>query len=52
MAIKAVSGKCRIVITVPEAECREYEAIARDTGTTVTDVVRMKLKGFEPRRAA
>lgn len=53
MAVKAVNGKVRTNILLPEALFRSIEQIAEETGLTVSDVIRLKLTGFEtPRRAA
>lgn len=45
-------GKVRTVIALPEAGFRKLEAEAKEMGITVTHLCRMKLLGFEPRRAA
>lgn len=53
MAFKAVNGKVRTVILLPEEVFREFERVASESGLTVSDVIRLKLTGFEaPRRAA
>jgi len=39
-------------LILPEAEYKALEQIATETGLKVLDVIRLKLKGFEPRRAA
>jgi hypothetical protein len=52
MASKSVNGKCRAVVLLPEAEFRDLEQQAEAAGLTVSQVIRMKLKGLEPRRAA
>lgn len=49
---KVTNGKVRIWALLPEAEFRAIEALAAESGLTVSDIVRLKLKGFEPRRAA
>jgi hypothetical protein len=46
MAVKSVNGKCRVVLVLPEEECRAYEREAEQTGIAVNDVLRMKLRGF------
>lgn len=53
MAIKAVNGKVRTAILLPEAVFRPIEKIAEETGLTISDVIRLKLTGFDtPKRAA
>ncbi len=39
-------------LILPEDEFLAYEALAKDVGITISDVIRMKLKGFEPTRKA
>jgi len=52
MATKTKSGRVRMDLIMSEAEYLALEQIAKEAGLTVLDVVRMKLKGFEPRKAA
>lgn len=52
MACKAVNGKCRAVIFLPEADFRVLEQLADEAGLTVSQVIRLKLKGFETTRRA
>lgn len=49
---KAVNGKVRVWLLLPEDEFREIEAMAKESGIAIPDVIKMKIKGFEPRRAA
>jgi len=44
--------KRRMELVLPEDEFLVYETLAREVGITVSDVIRMKLKGFEPTRKA
>lgn len=52
MACKTKFGTYRVDLVLPEPDYLAFEAIAKDAGVSVADVIRMKLKGFEPRRAA
>lgn len=52
MACKTKSGSYRVDLVLPESEFAPLEAMAKEAGITINDVIRMKLKGFEPRRAA
>lgn len=49
---KVENGKVRIWALLPEAIFRTIEREAQETGLTVSDVVRLKLSGFEPPRRA
>jgi hypothetical protein len=52
MACKAVNGKCRAVVLLPEEEFRVLEQVAEQAGLSVSAVIRMKLKGIETTRKA
>lgn len=52
MACKTKNGRYRVDMVLTEQEYLPLEAIAKETGLTLSDVIKLKLKGFEPRRAA
>lgn len=52
MACKTKYGTYRVDLVLAESDYLAIEQAAKEAGLTVADVVRMKLKGFEPRRAA
>lgn len=52
MACKTKTGRYRVDMVLTEEEFGPLEAVAKETGLTISDVIRLKLKGFEPRRAA
>lgn len=49
---KVINGKVRIWALLAEADFRAIESLANESGLTVSDVIRLKIKGFEPTRKA
>lgn len=52
MACKTKTGKYRVDMVLTEEEFLPLEAVSKETGLSLSDVIKLKIKGFEPRRAA
>ncbi len=52
MACKTKTGRYRVDMVLTADEFLPLEAISKETGLSLSDVIKLKLKGFEPRRAA
>lgn len=52
MACKTKSGSYRVDLVLPESEFLPLDALAKEVGLTINDLIRMRLKGFEPARRA